>query len=195
MSLIALLAFVRALGLTLPLWLVAGWSTAEAILFFIVADVPISWIAVRSGTKAGLLAALVAAGAALVGGGVTYAWAAQDPDGLMRAFDALPAVAVPLMAEVANIWSVDGFWGMLSASFAGTPYKLFAAAAGEQGTPLVAFLLASFAARIPRFLLVAAVCGGISHFLSRWLAVRLRLAVLLAAWTAFYSWYFSVMPS
>ena len=33
----ALLFFIRALGLTLPLWLVAGWSATEAAIFFIVA--------------------------------------------------------------------------------------------------------------------------------------------------------------
>jgi len=61
MSIAALLLFIRAVGVTLPLWIVAGWSAAEAALFFIVADVPISWIAVRSGTRAALLAAVVAA--------------------------------------------------------------------------------------------------------------------------------------
>ena len=60
MSIAALLLFIRALHLTLPLWIVAGWSAAESAIFFIVADVPISWIAVRSGTRAALLAALVA---------------------------------------------------------------------------------------------------------------------------------------
>ena len=58
MSVAALLFFIRRLGLTLPLWVVAGWSAAEAALFFIVADVPISWIAVRRGPKAAALAAL-----------------------------------------------------------------------------------------------------------------------------------------
>ena len=61
MTIAALLLFIRTLGLTLPLWIVAGWSAAEAAIFFIVADVPISWIAVRSGTRAALLAALLVA--------------------------------------------------------------------------------------------------------------------------------------
>lgn len=195
MSLIALLAFIRALGLTLPLWIVAGWSTAEAILWFIVADVPISWIAVRSGTRAGLLAALVAAGSAMLGGAVTFLWAAHDPAFLARLFDALPAISSGLMAEVQQSWRTHGFLGMLAGSFGGTPYKLFAAAAGQQGSALVPFLFASFAARFPRFLLVAAVSGGISHLLSRRLSVRARLAVLLTVWTLFYAWYFSVMPA
>ena len=57
MSLAALLMFVRALGLGLALTLVAGWSAAEAALFVVVADVPISWVALRKGARAGLLAA------------------------------------------------------------------------------------------------------------------------------------------
>ncbi|WP_205479282.1 hypothetical protein [Sphingomonas arenae] len=195
MSLIALLAFIRALGLTLPLWLVAGWSTAEAILWFIVADVPISWIAVRSGTRAGLLAALVAAGSATLGGAVTYAWAAHEPAALAHLMNALPAISPTLMAQVDDIWAADGFLGMLAGSFGGTPYKLFAAAAGEQGSALFLFLLATFFARLPRFLLVAVLTGAISGLLSRHIGVRARLAILLAVWTAFYAWYFSVMPA
>ena len=195
MSLLALLAFVRALGLTLPLLIVAGWSTAEAILWFIVADVPISWVAVRSGTRAGLLAALVAAGSATLGGAITYAWAAHDPAALVRLMEALPAISPGLVAEVQASWRTAGFPAMLARSFAGTPYKLFAAAAGEQGSALLPFLLASVFARLPRFLLVAAVSGGIGRLLSRRLPLRGRLAILLVVWTGFYAWYFTVMPA
>ena len=40
--------------MTALLVLTAGWSFAEGLLFFLVADIPISWIAVRHGWRAGL---------------------------------------------------------------------------------------------------------------------------------------------
>ena len=72
MSIAALLLFIRTLGLTLPLWIVAGWSAAEASIFFLVADIPISWVAVRSGTRAAILAASVAALASVAGAAALF---------------------------------------------------------------------------------------------------------------------------
>jgi len=192
-SLIALLAFVRALGLTLPLWIVAGWSTAEAVLWFIVADVPISWIAVRSGTRAGLLAALVAAGSAIVGGTITYQWASHDAAGATATIEHLPAISSALIGQAATQWSASGFMGMLLGSFSGTPYKLFALAAGTQGSPFPAFLIATFAARLPRYVVVALVAGTLSRLLSSRLSYRRRLVLLGVIWIIIYVQYFTVM--
>ena len=183
MSIAALLLFVRTLGLTLPLWIVAGWSAAEAALFFIVADVPISWIAVRSGTRAAVLAAIVAAVASAVGAAVLMLWA--------HCVAALPAIDFALMADGARGYH-EGPLAMLVGSFSGTPFKLYVleAAKGPQYT----LLLLAPLLRLPRFLLVALFVGGISQLLCRWFDVRKRLAVLGLCWVAFYAFYFSAMP-
>ena len=191
MSIAALLLFVRALGLTLPLWIVAGWSAAEAALFFIVADVPISWIAVRSGTRAAVLAAIVAAVASVAGAAVLMLWAHCDPVGAAATIAALPAIDPALMADGARGYH-EGPLAMLVGSFSGTPFKLYVleAAKGPQYT----LLLLAPLLRLPRFLLVALFVGGISQLLCRWFDVRKRLAVLGLCWVAFYAFYFSAMP-
>ena len=195
MNRMALRTFIGAAGLAFPLWIVAGWSISEAILWFIVADVPISWIAVRSGLRAGLLAAFVAATGAMLGGAITYVWAADDPAAFAALLDIVPAISPALVSEVGQVWLSEGFIGMLAGSFSGTPYKLFAAAAGEQGSAFIPFLIFSFAARLPRFLLVAAASAAVSTFLARRVELRARLMILLTLWVAFYCWYFSVMPA
>ena len=191
----ALRTFIGAAGLAQPLWIVAGWSVSEAILWFIVADVPISWIAVRNGNRAGLLAAFVAATGAMLGGAITYVWAASDPADFAALIDAVPAISPALVSEVEQVWRAEGLAGMLVGSFSGTPYKLFAAAAGEQGSAFIPFLIFSFAARLPRFLLVAAASAAVSTFLARRVELRARLMILLTLWAAFYCWYFSAMPA
>ena len=113
MSIAALLLFIRALSLTLPLWIVAGWSAAEAALFFIVADVPISWIAVRSGTKAAMLAAVVAAVASVAGAAIILLWAGLDPTGAAATMAALPAIDGSLIARAAQGYE-DGALAMLA---------------------------------------------------------------------------------
>ena len=192
MTVAALLLFIRTLGLTLPLWIVAGWSAAEAAIFFIVADVPISWIAVRSGTRAALLAALVAALASVAGTLAVLFWASRDPAGAAATMAALPGIDPALVSEAASLYA-QGFDAVLAGSFSGIPFKLFGLEAAKQGGIL--FVLFSPLLRVPRFLAIAVFVGGVSHFLKRWMSVRQRLALLLVLWVAFYSWYFSVMPA
>lgn len=188
----ALLAFIRALGLSVPLSIVAAWSAAEAALFFLVADIPISWIAVRSGTKAAILAALVAALASVLGAAAVLVWAGNDPPGAAAAMAALPAIDPALIAEAAERYR-RGFAAILAGAFSGIPFKLFALeAANGDGT---AFLLASPLLRLPRFLLIAILAGGISAILQRRLTTRQRLVLLLALWGVFYAAYFALMPS
>ena len=191
MTIAALLLFIRTLGLTLPLWIVAGWSAAEAAIFFIVADVPISWIAVRSGTRAAMLASLVAAVASVAGAAAVLFWASHDPSGAASTMAALPGIDPALVTEAARRYA-EGFDAVLAGSFGGIPFKLFGLEAAKQGGLL--FLVLSPLLRLPRFLAVALFVGGISHFLERWMTVRQRLALLLVLWTVFYAWYFSVMP-
>nr|WP_294847726.1 hypothetical protein [uncultured Sphingomonas sp.] len=192
MSVAALLLFIRALGLTLPLWLVAGWSAAEAAIFFIVADVPISWIAVRKGTKAAAMAAIVAALASAVGAIAVYWWSAHDPVGQAAAYAALPGIDPALIGEAADRYR-HGPHAVLAGSFAGIPFKLFAMEAAKEGSWV--FLALAPILRLPRFLLVAMVAGTMSRFLSRWMTVRARLLLLVAFWSLFYACYWSAMST
>ncbi len=182
MGIAALLAFIRALGLSLPLSIVAAWSAAEAALFFLVADIPISWIAVRSGTRAAMLAALVAALASMLGTAAVLVWAGNDPSGAAAAMAALPAIEPALIAEAAERYR-HGFAAILAGAFSGIPFKLFALeAAREDG---IGLLLAAPLLRLPRFLLVAILVGAISAILRRWMTSRRRMLLLFALWVVF----------
>ena len=192
MTIAALLLFVRTLDLTLPLWIVAGWSAAEAAIFFIVADVPISWIAVRSGTKAALLAAIVAALASVAGAAAVLFWAGHDAAGAAATMAALPGIDPALIREAASAHH-GGPLALLAGSFSGTPFKLFALEAAREHS--IAFLLLAPLVRLPRFLAIALFVGGISRLLERRMTGRHRLSLLLVLWVAFYAWYFSVMPA
>ena len=191
MSLAALMLFIRALGLALPLWIVAGWSAAEAAVFFIVADVPISWIAVRSGTRAAILAAIVAALASAVGAAALLVWAGNNPSAARALMESLPAIDPALIDRAAEGYH-EGALTMLRGSFSGTPFKLYALEAAKlagQGLLLLAPLI-----RLPRFLAVALFVGGVSKLLSSRLDMRRRLILLMLCWIAFYAFYFTAMP-
>jgi len=171
--------------------LVAGWSAAEAAIWFLVADIPISWIAVTRGTRAALVAALVAALASAVGGLALWWWTALDPAGATATIAALPGINQAMIIDAADRVG-HGPLAVLAGSFGGIPFKLFALEAAKRDW-VALFLLAPLV-RVPRFLLAATIAGLVSSGLSRWLSVAQRLVLLAAIWTAFYLFYFAVMP-
>lgn len=177
------------------LLVVAGWAFAEAILFVLVADVPISFVAVRHGWRAAAVAAVAAAVAAAAGGALVHAWAAADPGGATRMIVALPGIDPALVAETARGFAAGGYMAMLAGSVSGVPYKLYALAAGVQGEPLIPFLLLSPFVRLPRFLGVALLAAALGRLASRRLGLCARLVVLTAFWLLFYIVYFAVMPA
>jgi hypothetical protein len=175
------------------LLLVAVWAFAEAVLFFLVADVPISFVALRHGWRAGAIAAFVAALAATAGGAVAYGWAVADPAGAEAAMLALPAIDSALVTETRANLATGAVAAMFWGSLTGIPYKLYALAAASGDVAFASFLLASPFVRLPRFLIAAFGTAAISRLLSGRIGMWGRLAILATFWIAFYAWYFSVM--
>lgn len=173
----------------LPLAIAALWGFAEATLFFIVADVPIMAVGFRYGTKRALLAALVAAVGAALGGLVVMHWAAIDPAGSRATIESLPGIGPALFDGAAVAWREGGVWEMLKGSFRGEPYKLYAHAAGVSGAGMAGFFLASFAARLPRFIMIAVVSGLAGPRLRTWIPKRLFWPAFVLCWTGFYAVY------
>lgn len=172
--------------------IVAIWSAAEAAIFFLVADIPISWIAVRRGTRAAMLASIVAAIASVVGAFAVLVWAGSDPGGAARTMAALPGIDAGLVAEAADRFD-KGYPAVLAGAFSGIPFKLFALEAAKQGA--LGFLLLAPLLRLPRFIAVALFAGTASKLLASRMTVKQRSGLLVALWVVFYAFYFAVMPS
>lgn len=175
------------------LLLVVIWALAEALLWFIVADVPIMATGALYGRRRALWAALAGALAAALGGVAMLLWARADPAGSMAALLSVPGVSPALYDATAASWRDGGTLAMMTASFTGVPYKLFAHAAGMDGTGPLLFALQSVVARLPRFAMVALVSGTLAVRLRRRLG-NLRFWALFAwTWAGFYAWYWHSM--
>lgn len=181
------------------LLLVALWALAEAVVFFIVADVPIMALAARRGVGPGLVAAMVAATCAAIGGVGLAHWASLWPSVMAKVILALPAIDEALLRQVHDDWDAHGTLAMIQGSFSGVPYKLYALVAGATNgrsmSWLVWFFLASVTARLPRFALVALAGGWIGPRLRAYMGERNFWIAYVLAWVAFYSWYFTAMSS
>jgi len=74
------------------------WGFAEATLFFIVPDVLLSWLALRS-RRTAFLACLYALAGALVGGTAMWVWGRFDPQTARQLIASLPAIDTAIIAS------------------------------------------------------------------------------------------------
>ena len=173
--------------------LVALWAFAEAVLWFIVADVPIMAVGAIWGRRRAMIAALVGSAAAALGGVALMLWAQGDPAGCRDAMLSVVGVNAQLLDEAGAAWASGGAWAMTVGSFTGVPYKLYAFTAGMDGTGVVAFALLSFLARLPRFVMVALMSGTLAIRLRRRMGNVWFWALFVWTWAGFYSWYWHSM--
>jgi membrane protein DedA with SNARE-associated domain len=161
-------------------------------LFFVVPDVWIGWVALVARRAAWAVLAFTLAGA-LVGGTITYAVAAATaPATTVSILDGVPTVDQDAIVQVSREMEEHGPRSVVLGPLRmGTPYKLYARAAGVQDEPLAAFLLWSIPGRLERMLpfTVLALFAGLA--LRGWIAARPRAALALyaGAWLAFYAFY------
>ena len=173
--------------------LVALWAFAEAVLWFIVADVPIMAVGAIWGRRRAMVAALVGSAAAALGGVAVILWVRSDPDGALRAIMAVPGISLDLYHATSETFLLGPLSEMVIGSFSGVPYKLYALSAAAHDYDLVAFALLSFLARLPRFFMVALMSGTLAIRLRRRMGNLWFWALFVWSWAGFYSWYWHSM--
>jgi membrane protein YqaA with SNARE-associated domain len=174
--------------------LALAWGFAEAVWFFLVADIVITFAASRLGIARGRVVAVSALGGALWGGIVVSLWAAIDAPGLERMLESVPAVSGAQLAAVKAEMRQGWVWALLKSGFTGNPYKLYAAAAGELGISVPFFALVSIVARGLRFLLAVLVGYVLAEGLRRSGREALIIPLWAIGWIGFYAWYWTYMP-
>ncbi len=174
--------------------LAALWGLAEATLFFIVPDVLLSWIALRSFKRA-MWACLWALLGALIGGALIWYVGLVNADPLREVFVSIPAINEGMLHNVRDQLQNSGLVALFIGPLVGTPYKLYAIEAAQLGYGLFIFLLISIPARLMRFVIVTAVSAAASRVLNRFVGIRTLQVLHVCVWAAFYSWYFYVMSS
>lgn len=180
------------------LLIIALWALAEAVFFFIVADVAVMALAIKAGTQKAITGAFVAALFAAMGGCAVYAWASLAPSSVFEMILMLPAINEALIEEVRLDWGTNGALGMFMGSFSGVPYKIYAYAAGTnsdlQSSAMFGwFALTSILARLPRFILIAVIAGEIGpRMVERFGQKRVWIA-FAGGWVGFYAVYWSAM--
>jgi membrane protein YqaA with SNARE-associated domain len=174
------------------IWLIGAalWGAAEATFFFIVPDVLLTAAVLRVGLRRALPLAFLAAATAAISGFGMWWWGSHDAAAARDAMLMVPAVGPDLLAraheEMAGAWPLHLFVGAVT----GLPYKLYAVEAGALGLNPILFVLVSFVARLPRFLLTMALAWLADNGLHKIGKAQWRFAVWAASWIALYAIYF-----
>ncbi len=95
-----------------------------------------------------------------------------------------------MIADVQRQVGARGVIAPLFGPLHGAPYKIYAVEAAAQGLSLPAFLAISVPARLGRFALLTGLVALLAHQVSPTTRLPTRRMLHLAAWTAFYAWYF-----
>lgn len=173
--------------------LAAAWGLAEATLFFVVPDVALGFLALRS-RRVALAACLWAFAGALVGGALMYAWGRSSPDGAEAALAKVPAIDERTIRRVRGELERSGALAVALGPLRTTPYKIYAVEAGALELPPAAVLAASVPSRLVRFLLTVLVVTLLVRYPMRgWSLDRQRLALGLF-WVAIYLFLMSRAP-
>ena len=166
------------------------WGAAESTLFFVVPDVLITWVALRSRRHALACCALALAGA-LAGGAVMYHWGRVDPGGVHAALLHVPAIDAQLIDIARRVLQAHPAVALIGGAFNGVPYKLFAAQAPQAGVSLATLLLLTLPARGLRFVLLALLSNAAASWLRQRTGPRVVAGLWLAAWVVEYAFYWS----
>ncbi len=173
-------------------WAVLLWGAAEGFLFFVVPDVAISAVVLAKGWRAGLIACLLAATGASLGGGAMYVWSQGHPADARAAVEAVPAVSTAMIEAAKADMARDGwFIAALKGPMSSTPYKVYAMLAPASGASLPAWMAAAFPVRLPRFLVVA-LAFALARRAAEGRISRRGLTILFGAgWVLFYGWFWA----
>lgn len=166
------------------------WGFAEGTLFFILPDVPLSFIALFRPRRALLHMVAMLAGAVLAGV-IMFAWSARSADA-RAAVARVPAVSPVMFERAQRDWTQYGVWGPALGPVRGIPYKIYAVEAPAHSTLLV-FLLVTIPARLWRFVVVWLGFAGTGALLRRVGRAELAPALHAVFWVCTYAIYWATV--
>lgn len=88
-----------------------------------------------------------------------YSVAVNDPRATNVFLARIPLISAEMVSATGARMRSEGLISMIDGPLRGIPYKIYAAQAGEQGSPFPAFLMITVLARLERLLPVVLIAG------------------------------------
>ncbi len=166
------------------------WGFAEGTLFFILPDVPLSFVALFRPRRALLHIAAIVVGAVLAGA-VMFSWSVRSVDA-RNAVARVPAVSPAMFERADRDFNQYGIWGASLGPMRGIPYKVYAVEAPAHSA-LWPFLLVTIPARLWRLLVVWLGFAGTGAVLRKLGRTSLAPALHATFWVVTYVIYWTTV--
>jgi membrane protein YqaA with SNARE-associated domain len=168
-------------------WLAAAgiWGFGEATLFFIIPDVILTAIAIRS-LRQSLVASCYALAGALIGGTLMYYWGAHSPEQAASVVEQVPLIDQAMVEQVRADLRSDGILAIAVGPIKGVPYKIYATSAEQAGISYPVFIIVSIFARMARFVATSMLAWGISRYALPAVSLKTKYLMLAGAWASIY---------
>lgn len=169
------------------------WAFLEAIIFFFIPDVALTFYAVRNKSKFKLLVAnVVAIIGAVIGGVIVYMISMHHLSFVESVMLKIPAVHQYMIEHVRTSLEEKSVLGLIEAPLFGVPYKLYAMLSYHEGISFLTFIIVSFFARLLRFMLTSYIAYFLSHVVFKHLKASLKIYIWFIVWVIVYLIYFSI---
>lgn len=173
--------------------IIFAWAFLEAIIFFIIPDVALTYYAMKQKSKFKiLLANIIAITGAVIGGVIVYIISIQHLTFLESVMLKIPGIHEYMFEHVMTSLEDKGVLGLVEAPLFGVPYKLYAMLSYQQGISFFTFVVISFFARLLRFILTSYIAYFLSHIIFKNLNQYLKVSMWLIVWIIVYIIYFSI---
>ncbi|MAP16542.1 MAG: hypothetical protein CMO49_02085 [Verrucomicrobiales bacterium] len=165
------------------------WGLAEATFFFIVPDVILSYITLKS-TKTAKTACIFTTIGALFGGLIMYAWGKQNLESAEIFLNKVPAISEQMLDDIeVNVKENQGL-AIFTGPIKGQPYKAYAVYSGSEEINYLLFILITIPARITRFALAVLAVDFILNKKLKNFRKSNKIILLSSFWLFFYTAYF-----
>ncbi len=171
--------------------LAALWGLGDATIFFIVPDVWLTYVGLRHGTFAALVAGLFVTLGGFAGGMALYYFAAAEPVEARNLLLTLPAVNTDALREARELLARWDAIAVVGNPYSLLPFKVMALEAPAAKVQPLFFALATFFAYLSRAFLIALVAGFLGWLLRRTFGVRRMVIWALVFWGVMYALFFA----
>lgn len=169
------------------------WAFLEAIVFFIIPDVALTYYAIMQKSKFKLLCAnLIAIIGAVLDGIIVYIISIQHLHFVEIIMIKIPGIHPYMIEHVIHSLEYKGVLGLIEAPLFGVPYKLYAMMSYHEGISFIVFILVSFIARLLRFILTSYLAYVLSHIMFKNVNRYIKILLWLIVWIIVYWVYFSI---
>jgi membrane protein YqaA with SNARE-associated domain len=162
------------------------WGFLESTIFFIVADVFLSYLVIKNNKRNVLISGIYCAAASTIGGLLIYILAKNHYELVYNLVSHIPLISENTIIKVESNLKEEAIYHIFLGGFSGIPYKIFAMQSSQIDISLPIFILVSFLSRLTRFLFTITIFTVFLKMMRKKLSDKALIYYHAGFWIIFY---------